>query len=444
MAGRIQVVPVHGVLMESSIADRGPEAHPQSWYAETAGEVPAYPTLKGSHLADICIIGGGYAGLSAALRLAEAGKHVTLLEAHRIGWGASGRNGGQLGVGPRVDIRRYEALAGEDDARKIWEISVAANRLVRRLIATHRIDCDLTDGHLEAAWRKSDLPAMADFAEHVARKYGHPGMELLDDAGIAALIGTERYHGGVIDRLAGHLHPLRFAIGLGRAADGAGAILYEQSRAISVEPGLVRTMEGSVHAPEILLACNGYLDGLAPAASRRMLPLNNFILATVPLGEGRARLINRENLAVSDTRFVLNYFRLTPDQRLLWGGGEGVGRRFPPELKSLVRTRMLEIYPDLADVEITHVWGGTLAITVTRFPMFCDLGRGVRAIGGWSGSGIHMGTMGGRIAADAIMGAPAEWDLLARMPTPSFPGGDWLRMPLLRLALFWYGLRDRL
>ncbi|HLS18513.1 MAG TPA: FAD-binding oxidoreductase [Paracoccaceae bacterium] len=420
------------------------QPHPQSWYLETAGEIPEYPRLKGDHQADICIIGGGYAGLSAALRLAEAGRRVILLEAHRIGWGASGRNGGQLGVGPRVDIRKYEALIGEGDARKVWDISLAANRLVRDLIAVHRIDCDLRDGHLEAAWRKSDLPAMADHAEHIAAKYGHPGIELLDDAGIAALIGTGRYFGGAIDRLAGHLHPLRFAIGFGRAAAGQGAILCEQSRAISIEPGLVKTPEGRVRAPEILLACNGYLGGLAPPASRRMLPLNNFIIATEPLDSERALLINREDLAVSDTRFVLNYFRLTPDRRLLWGGGEGVGRNFPADIKSLVRRRMLEIYPDLADLEITHAWGGTLAITVTRFPMFRDLGRGIRAIGGWSGSGIHMATMGGRVAADAIMGAPGEWDLLARLPTPSFPGGDRLRMPLLRLALFWYGLRDRL
>ncbi len=177
---------------------------------------------------------------------------------------------------------------------------------------------------------------------------------------------------------------------------------------------------------------------------RRMLPLNNFILATEPLGDERARKLNRDNACICDTRFVLNYFRLSPDGRMLWGGGESTSRTFPGDLKTFVRKRMLEIYPDLADVAITHAWGGTLAITGTRMPLFQDLGHGIKAIGGWSGSGIHMGTMGGKIAADAIAGEIEDWDLLARMPVPQFPGGDWFRMPLLRMAMFWYSLQDRL
>lgn len=426
-----------------TVNDR-PGEHPRSWYADTAGALPDHPPLSGEVRADVCVIGGGYAGLSAALHLAEAGRRVVLLEAHRIGWGASGRNGGQLGVGPRADIRKYEKLVGRDDARKVWDISIAGNRLVRDLIARHGIDCDLADGYLETAWRKTDLPDMTDYASHVARHYEHPDIELVDRDGVQALIGTARYHGAFLDRVGGHLHPLRYALGLGRAAVGAGAVIHERSRVTSVEPGLVRTEAGSVRAEHVLVACNGYLDGLAAPAARRMLPLNNFILATEPLGENRARHVNRDNLCVCDTRFVLNYYRLSPDGRMIWGGGESGGRRFPQDLGTLVRARMLQIYPDLADVEVTHAWGGTLAITATRFPVFQDLGKGIRAIGGWSGSGIHMATMGGRIAAEATAGDTAAWDVLARMPTPAFPGGDWFRMPLLRMALFWYGLRDRL
>ncbi len=425
-------------------ANERPGEHAQSWYAETAGPLPDHPPLAGATRADVCVVGGGYAGLSAALHLAERGVSVVLLEANRIGWGASGRNGGQLGVGPRADIRKYEAMVGRDDATKIWEISTAANRLVRDLIARHGLDCDLADGYLEAAWRRADLDDMAAYAGHVADAYGHPALELLDRAGVAALIGTERYHGGYVDRLGGHLHPLKYALGLGRAAAGAGAVMHERTRVRSVSPGLVETDGGRVRAEHVLVACNGYIDGLAPAASRRMLPINNFIVATEPLGENRARLVNRDDLCVADTRFVLNYFRLTPDRRILWGGGESGGRRFPQDIASMVRGRMLQIYPDLADIAISHAWGGTLAITGTRFPLFQDLGRGVRAIGGWSGSGIHMATMGGRIAADAIAGEAGDWDVLARLPAPAFPGGDWFRVPLLRLALFWYGLRDRL
>ncbi len=425
-------------------ANERPGEHARSWLAETAGPLPDHPPLRGEARADICVVGGGYAGLSAALQLAGRGLSVVLLEANRIGWGASGRNGGQLGVGPRADIRTYESMVGRDDAVRVWEISVAANRLVRELVARHGIDCDLADGYLEAAWRRADLDDMAAYAAHVAQAYGHPALELLDRDGVAALIGTDRYHGGFVDRLGGHLHPLKYALGLGRAAAEAGVVIHERSPVRSVAPGLVEAEGGRVRAEQVLVACNGYIDGLVPAATRRMLPLNNFIIATEPLGENRARVMNRDNLCVADTRFVLNYFRLTPDRRILWGGGEGSGRRFPKDLGPMVRGRMLQIYPDLADLGVTHAWGGTLAITGTRFPLFQDAGRGVRAIGGWSGSGIHMATMGGRIAADAIAGETGDWDVLARMPTPAFPGGDWFRMPLLRLAMFWYGLRDRL
>ena len=425
-------------------ANEPPGEHARSWFAETAGPLPDHPPLAGEARADVCIVGGGYAGLSAALHLAERGLSVVLLEANRLGWGASGRNGGQLGTGPRADIRKYEALVGRDDARKVWAIALAANRLVRQLIARHGIDCDLADGYLEAAWRRADLDDMAAYAAHVAEAYNHPALELLDRAGVAALIGTERYHGGFVDRMGGHLHPLKYALGLGRAAAEAGAVIHELSRVRRVEPGLVEADGGAVRAEHVLIACNGYIDGLAPAALRRMLPINNFLIATEPLGENRARVVNRDNLCVADTRFVLNYFRLTPDRRILWGGGEGSGRRFPRDIAAMVRGRMLQVYPDLADLRVTHAWGGTLAITGTRFPLFQDLGRGVRAIGGWSGSGIHMATMGGRIAAEAIAGETGDWDVLARMPTPAFPGGDWFRVPLLRLALFWYGLRDRL
>lgn len=441
-------------------ANEPPGQHARSWYAETAGTLPDHPPLSGEVRADVCVVGGGYAGLSAALQLAERGVRVVVLEANRLGWGASGRNGGQLGVGPRADIRKYESMVGRDDAAKVWEIATAANRLVRHLVARHGIDCDLADGYLEAAWRRADLDDIQAYAALVADAYGHPALEVLDRAGVAALIGTERYHGGFVDRLGGHLHPLKFALGLGRAAVEAGAVIHERTRVRSVLPGVVEAAGdagetgvgaggggsggGRVRADHVLIACNGYIDGLAPAASRRMLPINNFIIATEPLGENRARAVNRDNLCVADTRFVLNYFRLTPDRRILWGGGENSGRRFPEDIAGMVRERMLGIYPDLGDLAVTHAWGGTLAITGTRFPLFQDMGRGVRAIGGWSGSGIHMATMGGRIAADAIGGEAGEWDVLARMPTPAFPGGDWFRVPLLRMALFWYGLRDRL
>lgn len=425
-------------------ANDRPGEHARSWYAETAGAIPDRPVLAGAHKADLCIIGAGYAGLSAALHAASAGLSVAVIDANRAGWGASGRNGGQVGIGPRADIEAYERRVGPDDARKVWQIATAANRLVRNLIVQHGIDCDLTDGYVECAWRPAEAAELADYVDHIAQTYGHRTGAALTADDMAERFGTTRYYGGYADSMGAHLHPLKYALGLARAAEHAGAHVFERSRAVKIVPGRVTTARGHVDADAILIACNGYLDGLSAPAQRRMLPINNYILATEPMDAATARRVNRDNVCASDTRFVLNYFRLSPDRRLLWGGGESTGRRFPADLKALVRRQMLQVYPDLADLEITHAWGGTLAITGSRMPLFQDLGGGIRAIGGWSGSGVHMATMGGKIAADAVVGMPGEWDLLAKMPTPPFPGGDWFRMPLLRLAMAWYGLRDRL
>jgi gamma-glutamylputrescine oxidase len=425
-------------------ANDTPGVHAKSWYAETAGEMPDHPALAGAHKADVCVVGGGYAGLSAALHLAERGYDVALVEANRVGWGASGRNGGQLGIGPRSPIRNYEKAVGRDDARKVWDIAVAANRLVKELIARHGIDCDLTPGYLECCWKPADAAEVMSEPEHLAAHYGHTACRAVSREEMAGMLGTSRYHGGFLDTEAAHLHPLRLALGIGRAAVSAGVRVFERSRVSALAPGRVTTGRGNVEADHVILACNGYLDGLAPRVARRSMPINNFVIATEPLGEDRARTLIRDNVCVCDTKFVLNYYRFSPDHRLLWGGGEGYGRRFPRDLAGLVRGKMLEVFPQLADVRITHAWGGTLAITASRFPAFQRLDDRTLAISGWSGSGIHMATMGGRVAAEAVAGRMENWDLLARMPTPAFPGGDWFRAPLLALAMTWYSLRDRL
>ncbi len=425
-------------------ANDRPGAHAPSWYAESAGPLPEHPALAGEVRADVCIVGGGYAGLSAALHLAEAGRRVALIEANRVGWGASGRNGGQVGLGPRAPMERYVEAVGLADARKAWDIAVAANRLVKDLVARHGIDCDLAPGYVEAAWRDSDAAELLAWPEEAARLWGHESARPLSRAEIAEWLGTERYHGGFHEPDCAHLHPLKYALGLARAAQAAGAEIYERSPATAIAPGRVETAAGHVAAERVLIACNGYLDGLEPRVQARSMPINNFIVATEPLPEAVADRINPRRVCVSDTKFVLNYYRLTPDRRLLWGGGESYGQRFPRDIAGLVRRAMAKVYPELADIPVTHAWGGTLAITGTRMPAFQDLGRGVRAISGWSGSGVHMATMGGKIAAEAIRGESERWDLMARLPTPAFPGGQWFRAPLLAAAMTWYALRDRL
>ena len=425
-------------------ANDTPGQHAESWYAATAGDVPQHPLLTGEVQADVCVIGGGYAGLSAALHLAERGFDVALVEANRAGWGASGRNGGQLGVGPRAEIGVYEKKVGRDDARKVWEIALAANRLVRDLIARFDIDCGLTDGYLEAAWKSSHEADLMAYPEHVAKHYAYDQARPVPVDEMRRMLGTSRYHGGFLDMGGAHLHPLRFALGLAHAATAAGVRIYEKSQVTGVSAGRVTTAMGTVRAAHVIVACNGYLDGLVPKAARRIMAINNFIIATEPLPEDRARAIIRDPVCVCDSKFVLNYYRFAQNNVLLWGGGESYGRRFPRDLTALVRSKMLEVFPQLADVAITHTWGGTLAITGTRFPAFQRIDAQTLAISGWSGSGIHMATMGGKIAAEAVAGQMERWDVLARMPSPGLPGGDWFRAPLMSAAMLWYGLRDRL
>ncbi|MEO1776161.1 MAG: FAD-binding oxidoreductase [Pseudomonadota bacterium] len=425
-------------------ANDTPGRHAPSWYAATAHAAPDHPALAGAVAADVCVVGGGFAGLSAALHLAERGYRVVLLEANRIGWGASGRNGGQLGVGPRADIHDYERLVGKDDARKVWNLSVEATALVRSLIARHDIDCALAPGVLEVAWKRSHGADLAAYAEYLAARYDYTATEVLDRAAVRDRLPTDRYHGGLLLREAGHLHPLNYALGLARAASRAGALLHERTRVTAVQPGRVETTDGTVTAPQVVLAMNGYLDGLVPAVARRSMPINNYVIATEPLAPERAAALIKGGMAVADTKFVLDYYRLTPDHRLLWGGGESYGTRFPRDIAGLVRRKMLRIFPQLADLAVTHAWGGTLAITITRFPAFQRLEGGIFSVSGWSGSGVHMASFGGFLAAEAVAGTAERFDVMARVPVPAFPGGRWFRAPLLAAAMTWYGLRDQL
>lgn len=420
-----------------------PGMYPASYYAATASALPLQPALSGAVRADVAIIGGGYAGLSAALHLAQRGYRVHLCEAHRLGWGASGRNGGQLGTTPRREAAWLEATVGLADAKRIYAVALAANRLVRDLIASHGIACDLRDGIIYAHHRARFDKGIEAEIERLATVFGHHGLEWLPPAAMRAAVATTDYSGGVRDRLAAHLHPLNFALGLARAALGAGAVLHEHSQITRIDHGAKITLhsaQGRLTADHLIVAVNGYHDGLVPQLACRVMPINNFIVATAPLGSLADRLIpGRE--AVADTRFVINYYRLSADGRMLFGGGESSGKRFPP-VRELVIPRLLRVFPQLAGVPIDYAWGGTLAITANRNPAFLRLAPNALAIGGWSGHGIHMATMGGKIAAETIAGQAERFDLMARVPIPSFPGGQMLRTPLLRLALWWFGLRD--
>lgn len=422
-----------------------PGEYPASWYAATRADFPSLPALQGAVTADVCVVGAGYTGLSAALHLAQAGLSVVVLEAQRVGFGASGRNGGQVGSGQRQDQVTLEKAVGRDDARHLWQLAEEAKGMVKSLIADHAMPVTFHPGVAHACYSPTEVTDSHRYAVKLARDYGYTQIEPLDRAGIRALIGSDAFAGGEIDRGAGHVHPLNYAIGLARAAQGAGAIIHELSEVTRIDDGLrpvVHTAQGRVTCGHVILAANGYLGGLEPEVAARVMPINNFIVATEPLGD-RARDILSEPVAVADTKFVVNYWRLSEDGRLLFGGGESYGWRFP-DVVATVRKPMLEVYPQLADARIDHAWGGTLAITMTRNPCFIRPRPNVLSASGYSGHGVAMATLAGRVLAEAVRGQTHRFDVMERLPTPRFPGGTALRWPLLVLAMTWYSLRDRL
>jgi gamma-glutamylputrescine oxidase len=419
-----------------------------SWYYRTAAKHRDRPALQGAVDTDVCVIGAGYTGLVAALTLASRGYSVRVLERYRIASGASGRNGGVLGPGQRLDQETLEKWLGDGHASDLWRLALDANALVRELVSSHNIHCDLTDGHLLVAHKANLEDGLWRDAEHLRTRYGYEDVTPVRREQVRALLGTDRFFGGNLDRRGGHLHHLNYALGLARAAETAGAVMYEQTEALKVDttPAGVRviTAAGQVKAKFAVLACNGYLGRLDSRIGDFMMPINNFMLATEPLGETRGKAINRENLAVVDTRFVVSYFHNSPDHRLIFGGGENYTSRFPSRLEALVRSRMLDVYPALEDVRIDHVWGGTLAITLKRMPHFGRMDDVIYFAHGYSGHGIAMATLGGRMLAEAISGQLERFDVMARIPQRRFPGGRYLRWPGLVAGMLWYSLLDRL
>jgi len=433
--------------MDLLYANDKPGQYPDSFWASVAKPLAPFPPLNGAVKADVCVVGAGFTGLSSALHLAEAGYRVVLLEAQRVGFGASGRNGGQVGSGQRVAQDDLEKAVGEDKARALWAVAEASKACVKGLIAKHGIDCDWRDGVLHAELKPKHLHHSFDYADMLQTRYGYDDILALDGDAVRAHLGTEAYCGGTLDMGAGHLNPQKYVLGLARAAHKAGVQIFEGSKALAFSEAarpVVTTENGSVSAEFLVLAGNGYMGGLSKKVARRVMPINNFIVATEPLGEDMARTLIRDDVAVADSKFVVNYFKRSADHRMVFGGGESYGYRFPANIAPKAQKPMLEIFPQLQGAKIEYAWGGTLAITMNRMPNFARLAPNILSASGYSGYGVAMASLAGGIIAETIQGTAERFDLMGATQPPRFPGGPALRGPLLVLAMSFYALRDRL
>ncbi|HEY0275464.1 MAG TPA: FAD-binding oxidoreductase [Paenirhodobacter sp.] len=424
--------------------------YPASYYAATRDGAPDRTQLQGAHRADVCIVGAGYTGLSAALHLAEAGRRVIVLDAHRAGFGASGRNGGQIGSGQRLEVTDLEKMAGKPAARRLWDMAEDAKALTYAL--ADRAGVPNWRGIAHCALKPSEVAHAHHMADHLATHYGYNQITPLDRDGLRALVPSPLYIGGDIDRGAGHVHPLNYCLGLARLAEAAGAVIHERSTVTHIEHGeagarsWVATDAGHVEADHVILAANAYLDHLEPQVAARVMPLNNYIAATEPLGPRMAEVLT-QNIAAHDTKFVVNYWRMHRDaegERLIFGGGETLRYRFPSDIAALVRKPLEQVYPQLKGVRLTHAWGGTLGITVNRMPCFRRPAPNCLSASGYSGHGVAMATLAGRLMAQAVTATGDGFDVMAALPCHMFPGGSHLRWPLLVAGMSWYTLRDRL
>ncbi|AGR68198.1 NAD(P)/FAD-dependent oxidoreductase [Burkholderia pseudomallei] len=424
------------------------QPHAASYYAATVNDTTRHPPLEGTIDADVCVIGAGLTGISAALNLAERGHSVAVLEASKVGWAASGRNGGQLIGGFACGIDAFEPYLNADEIRLVWDMGLETLAIAKERIAKHAIDCAFVPGYLSAANKPRDVDALRRSRDEAARRFGYTRLRYVERDALAQYVQSSRYLGGLFDPDSGHLHPLNYTLGLARAAVASGARIHEDSAVtrIASEAGghVVSTARGAVRTRFVVLACNAFLGALAPALSRKIMPVGTYVIATEPLGEARARALMPAQAAICDSRFALDYFRPTPDARLLWGGKVSYSTLEPRKLADAMRRDMLKTFPQLADVTIEHAWGGFVDITMNRAPHFGRLTPTVYFAQGFSGHGVNTTGLAGKLIAEAIDGQAARFDVFGKIRHRDFPGGAALRMPALVLAMAWYRLRDLL
>ena len=421
--------------------------YPQnSWYTATSDLLDSFEPVNNDISADVAIIGGGYAGLSAGLFLSEAGVNTVLLEAQKVGFGASGRNGGQLGAGQRMDQRDLIKLVGDNLGDKLWFLAEDAIDTVKNLIAKNEINCFLRPGVANLGNSNTETSDLHYYAEFLEKRYKLGNIETISKEESLALCKSNEYKGGILYKNAAHLHPLRYVLGLARAGKKSGLRIFEQTpvqKILKGNPVVLKTNRAFIKAKYVIYACNGYLGNLETKVAARVMPINNFIVATEPLNEAKHQVLTKD-IAVADSKFVVNYFRMSHDNRLLFGGTESYGYRFPKNIAAKVKIPLLKIFPQLNDVEIDYAWGGTLGITMRRMPFFKRLSDNEFNISGFSGHGVGSATHAGKLVAQTILNQDSTgFDAMAEVPSIPFPGGRFARSPLLVMAMTWYSLRDK-
>ncbi len=423
--------------------------HVGSYYAATANPAPERAELTGSLDCDVCVVGAGLAGCSTALHLAQAGLSVVLLEEHRAGWGASGRSGGQVIYGIAAGQRKLERLLGPGDARAAWEVSIEALALLRELVTRFSIDCDLANGYLLTAVKERQVRELHAEVSELRERYGYTSVRYMPREELRATLATDRYLGALYDTNSGHLHSLNYTLGLARAAESLGVRIFEGTRArgftaAGAGPVRVHTARAEVRARHVVLCGNVYLGSTAPTLAAKIMAVATYIVATEPLGAERARQLVASNAAVCDMNWVLDYFRRSADHRLLFGGRVNYSGLRSFDAPGSTRTRMLVVFPQLREVRIDYAWGGEVDITLNRAPHFGRLAPNVFFLQGFSGHGIALTGIAGKLVAEAVVGTAGRFDVFARIPHANFPGGLALRRPALVLAMLYFRLRDLL
>jgi gamma-glutamylputrescine oxidase len=420
----------------------------ESYYEASRNLSIEAPELQGSHKADVVIIGGGLTGVSTALSLAEKGVEVALLESRHYGWGASGRSGGQIISGYAAEQSTLEKLVGIDTAKELWDHSLAAVEYTRERIDQHTIDCDLQRGYLHVGVKTRHARELEQWIEHMDKVYDHAILEYHDKSQLTEILGTDLYAGGVSDPGSGHLHPLNYTLGLSRAAIDAGATLFANSPVTRVkEQGSeyeILCDRGTIRCDSVVYACNAYLDRLNKRMQSRIMPVGTYIIATEPLGESTARSLISNNAAVSDTNFVLDYFRLSADHRMLFGGRVSYSTLEPRRLSTSLNQRMLRVFPQLAGTRIDFSWGGFVAITRNRAPHIGRLSRNCFFAQGFSGHGMALTGYVGALLAEAVTGNHDRLECFERIPHKAFPGGPAMRTPALVVAMAYHRMLDHL